>query len=71
MHLLFFVRVTEDDHLANAGWPEKVAVVVAKQPFANYGSHETSTKKSSSSKDEESSITGMFLEGPPCSSTGE
>jgi hypothetical protein len=34
-------------------------------------SRETSAKKPSSSEDEESSITGMFPEGPPCSNTGE
>jgi hypothetical protein len=37
----------------------------------NSTSCESSTKKPSSSKDEESSIIGMFLEGPPCSNTGE
>jgi hypothetical protein len=38
---------------------------------ANSVSREVSTKKSSSSEDEESSITGMFPEGPPCSNTSE
>jgi hypothetical protein len=68
---LFFIGVAEDDHLAVAGRSEEVTVEVAEQPFGELRVPSGVSKKTSSSKDEESSITGMFLEGPPCSNTGE
>jgi hypothetical protein len=35
-HLLFYIRVTEDDNLADAGLPEKTAVEVGEEPPSKF-----------------------------------
>jgi hypothetical protein len=62
--LFFFIRVAEDDDLAVAEQPQKIAVELAKETLGElevtsdimYGIFLT---------------TGAIPEGPPCSSTGK
>jgi hypothetical protein len=57
--------------LLSLGGPRKPWLCLPYNHWVNSKSREVSTIKSSSSKDEDRSITGAFSEGPPCSNTGE
>jgi hypothetical protein len=57
--------------LSSSGGLRKSWLRLPNSYWANSGSCETLAKKPSSSEDEESSITGIFPEGPPCSNTDE
>jgi hypothetical protein len=57
--------------LPSPGGPRTELLSLAKIFWANSKSQEVSAMKFSSSEDEDKSITGDFLEGPPFSNTGE
>jgi hypothetical protein len=71
VHLLFFIRVAEDDDLAITGWPKDVVVDVTKKPSGERLIPRDIAMRSPSSEDEERSTTGAFPEDPPCSHASE
>jgi hypothetical protein len=71
VHLIFVIRITEDDHFAVVGRPENVAVEVAEELPGELSSREVSAKKSSSPEGEARSTIGTGSEGPSCSHGGK
>jgi hypothetical protein len=70
LHLLFFIRVVDDNDLAVTRRLNDVTVKVAEK-FSGELRVARTTMKFSSSEDKEISIIGTFSVGPPCSDTGE
>jgi hypothetical protein len=69
MHLLFFIRVTEDDDVTVSGRPKSPRLRSPKSCLASSSSRKVSGKVSSSS--EKRSTTGIPSKGSLCSCTSD